>query len=100
MINCAKRFRVFGLAEIIQYRALSYLCKVSRPKLLFGGEPNGNYERTVLPELPSRDTLVLLNLPENYKPNLSGGAPYQDLPCTLNWGYMVPNSGYLSPNRG
>ena len=20
---------------------------------------------------------------------------YQDLPCTLNWGYMVPNSGYL-----
>ena len=25
---------------------------------------------------------------------------YQDLPCTLNWGYMVPNDGYLSPNRG
>ena len=25
---------------------------------------------------------------------------HQDLPCTLNWGYMVPNSGYLSPNRG
>ena len=25
---------------------------------------------------------------------------YQNLPCTLNWGYMVPNSGYLSPNRG
>ena len=25
---------------------------------------------------------------------------YQDLPCTLNWGYMVPNSGYLGPNRG
>ena len=24
----------------------------------------------------------------------------QDPPCTLNWGYMVPNSGYLSPNRG
>ena len=24
---------------------------------------------------------------------------YQDLPCTLNWGYMVPNSGYLGPNR-
>ena len=24
----------------------------------------------------------------------------QDLPCTLNWGYMVPNSGYLGPNRG
>ena len=25
---------------------------------------------------------------------------YQDLPCTLDWGYMVPNSGYLGPNRG
>ena len=25
---------------------------------------------------------------------------YQDPPCTLNWGYMVPNSGYLGPNRG
>ena len=25
---------------------------------------------------------------------------YQDLPCTLNWGYMVPNSRYLGPNRG
>ena len=24
----------------------------------------------------------------------------QDLPCTLNWGYMVPNSRYLGPNRG
>ena len=24
----------------------------------------------------------------------------QDLPCTLNWAYMVPNSGYLGPNRG
>ena len=24
----------------------------------------------------------------------------QDLPRTLNWGYMVPNSGYLGPNRG
>ena len=23
---------------------------------------------------------------------------YQDLPCTLSWGYMVPNSGYLGPN--
>ena len=23
--------------------------------------------------------------------------PYQDPPCTLNWGYMVPNSGYLGP---
>ena len=22
----------------------------------------------------------------------------QDLPCTLNWGYMFPNSGYLGPN--
>ena len=25
---------------------------------------------------------------------------YQDPPCTLNWGYMVPNSGYLGPNKG
>ena len=25
---------------------------------------------------------------------------YQDPPCTFNWGYMVPNSGYLGPNRG
>ena len=25
---------------------------------------------------------------------------YQDPPCTLNWGYMVANSGYLGPNRG
>ena len=24
----------------------------------------------------------------------------QDLPSALNWGYMVPNSGYLGPNRG
>ena len=24
---------------------------------------------------------------------------YQDLPSTLNWGYMVPNSGYLGPNK-
>ena len=23
----------------------------------------------------------------------------QDLPCTLNWGYMVPNSGNLSPKE-
>ena len=25
---------------------------------------------------------------------------YQDPPCTLKWGYMVPNSRYLGPNRG
>ena len=24
----------------------------------------------------------------------------QDPPGTLNWGYMVPHSGYLGPNRG
>ena len=30
----------------------------------------------------------------------SGYIVYQDRPCTLNWGYMVPNSVYLSPNRG
>ena len=28
------------------------------------------------------------------------GSIYQDPPCTLNWGYTVPNSGYLGPNRG
>ena len=30
----------------------------------------------------------------------ANGKYYQDLPCTLNWGYMVPNRGYLGPNRG
>ena len=25
---------------------------------------------------------------------------FQDPPCTLNWGYMVPNSRYLGPDRG
>ena len=25
---------------------------------------------------------------------------YQDFPCTLDWGYMVPNSRYLGLNRG
>ena len=25
---------------------------------------------------------------------------HHDPPCTLNWGYMVPNSRYLGPNRG
>ena len=25
---------------------------------------------------------------------------YKDPPCTLNWGYVVPNSRYLGPNRG
>ena len=25
---------------------------------------------------------------------------YQDLPCTLNWGYMVPNSGFFGPHEG
>ena len=35
------------------------------------------------------------------KPFDTRGCIIQDLPCTLNWGYMVPNSGgYLSPNRG
>ena len=24
----------------------------------------------------------------------------QDPPCTLDWGYMVPYSRYLGPNRG
>ena len=30
----------------------------------------------------------------------SENARYQDPPCTFNWGYMVPNSRYLGPNRG
>ena len=25
---------------------------------------------------------------------------FQDPPSTLNWGYMVPNNGYLGPDRG
>ena len=25
---------------------------------------------------------------------------HQDPPSTLNWGYMLPNNGYLGPNRG
>ena len=25
---------------------------------------------------------------------------YQDPPCTLKLGYLVPNSGYLGSNRG
>ena len=29
-----------------------------------------------------------------------GFGSFQDPPCTLNWGYMVPNSRYLGPNRG
>ena len=28
------------------------------------------------------------------------GIIYQDPPCTLNWGYMVPYCRYLGPNRG
>ena len=28
------------------------------------------------------------------------GQSYQDPPSTLNWGYIVPNSGYLGLNRG
>ena len=39
--------------------------------------------------------VVPLN-PLNYHPLPT----YQDLPSTLNWGYMVPNGGYLGPNRG
>ena len=40
----------------------------------------------------------------NLKPQTSTHKPtnyiYQHLPCTLNWGYMVPTGGYLGPNRG
>ena len=38
-----------------------------------------------------------------HKLQVLGGYPpvlNQDLPCTLHWGYVVPNSGYLGPNRG
>ena len=31
---------------------------------------------------------------------LSCAPLFQDPPCTLNWGYVVPNSRYLGPNRG
>ena len=40
-------------------------------------------------------------LPLNPKPLSYHPLPtYQDLPSTLNWEYMIPNSGYLGPNRG
>ena len=34
------------------------------------------------------------------KPRVMDISKSQDPPCTLNWGYMVPNNGYLGPNRG
>ena len=42
-----------------------------------------------------------LNLnPKRTKKNKPSITPKtQDRPCTLNRGYMVPNSGYLSPSR-
>ena len=44
-----------------------------------------------------------LGLERGAKNKQSGGVDpnlFQDPPCTLNWGYMVPNSRYLGPNRG
>ena len=33
-------------------------------------------------------------------PSHVAASVFQDPPCTLNWGDMVPNSRYLGPNRG
>ena len=38
--------------------------------------------------------------PAACKADPAEGAERGSPPCTLNWGYMVPNSGYLGPNRG
>ena len=39
------------------------------------------------------------NLRQNFR--LRAFSVYnQDSPCTLDWGYMIPNSGYLGPNSG
>ena len=47
------------------------------------------------------EATILENQMEKKMENeMETGIIHQDPPCTLNWGYMVPNSGYLSPNRG
>ena len=47
------------------------------------------------------EATILENQMEKKMENvMETGIIYQDLPCTLNWGYMVPNSRYLGPNRG
>ena len=43
------------------------------------------------------EATILENQIEN---EMDTGVKYQDLPCSLNWGYIVPNSRYLSLNRG
>ena len=51
---------------------------------------NGKMEATILEN----------QMEKKMENEMETGIIYQDPPCTLNWGYMVPNSGYLSPNRG
>ena len=48
------------------------------------------------------EATILENQMEKKMENeMDTGVIYQDPPCSLNWGYMVPNSRYLSPtNRG
>ena len=41
-----------------------------------------------------------LGWPEGPQARYDIGVIFQDRPFTLNWGYMVPNSKYLGPNRG
>ena len=53
---------------------------------------------TVILDVPLFMVCVALRTPTNFATN--NFSIYQDLPCTLNWGFVVPNSGYLGPNRG
>ena len=45
-------------------------------------------------------TILESQIEKKMEDEMETGIIYQDPPCTLNWGYMVPNSGCLSPNRG
>ena len=45
----------------------------------------------------------MLNMPHDslYPIRWDGASTvYQDVPCTLNWGFIVPNNGYLGPYGG
>ena len=46
------------------------------------------------------NSMININNSNRKHSNNNDGNKIQDLPSTLNWGYMVPNSGYLGPNRG
>ena len=45
-------------------------------------------------------TILENQMAKKMENEIETGIMYQDPPCTLNWGYMVPNSGYLGPYRG